>query len=246
MRRGRCSDCRGVSEWDRSVWPAPAAAQRSRDAAEDGSPRDRPREDRSSSIRSVGYVRAKYRCTGAGTLWVSVKQTADRTADPRLRPGGQQPDLGRLVRQPPRPGDVQWPVARQQLQGRPGRAITAGNTYGPLSKGKRLACSSACSTARPVDGDPGVRPELPQRRGSRSERSTHRHLARLLVGRERSAPAPVRDRRRMRPATGGYCVENVSCRRTWRTPSTWPASRRACRASRAADRRVRSSLTDSA
>lgn len=36
----------------------------------------------------VGYVFAIYRCTGAGSLWVSVKQTADRTADPRLMEEG--------------------------------------------------------------------------------------------------------------------------------------------------------------
>jgi hypothetical protein len=36
----------------------------------------------------VGYVHAIYRCTGAGTLWVSVKQTADRTRDPRLEEEG--------------------------------------------------------------------------------------------------------------------------------------------------------------
>jgi hypothetical protein len=34
------------------------------------------------------YVTALYRCTGEGTLWVSVKQTADRKADPRLAEEG--------------------------------------------------------------------------------------------------------------------------------------------------------------
>jgi hypothetical protein len=34
---------------------------------------------------TIGTVQVQYRCTGgASTLWVSVKQTADRTADPRL------------------------------------------------------------------------------------------------------------------------------------------------------------------
>jgi hypothetical protein len=36
----------------------------------------------------VGYVHAKYRCTGTGTLWVSVKQVADRSADPALAEEG--------------------------------------------------------------------------------------------------------------------------------------------------------------
>jgi hypothetical protein len=36
----------------------------------------------------VGYVFALYRCTGEGELWVSVKQTADRKADPRLAEEG--------------------------------------------------------------------------------------------------------------------------------------------------------------
>lgn len=34
--------------------------------------------------RTVATVHARYRCSGTGQLWVSVKQTADRTADPRL------------------------------------------------------------------------------------------------------------------------------------------------------------------
>ena len=33
---------------------------------------------------TVATFQARYRCTGEGTLWVSVKQTADRTADPAL------------------------------------------------------------------------------------------------------------------------------------------------------------------
>jgi hypothetical protein len=33
-------------------------------------------------------VQARYRCTGEAHLWVSVKQTADRTADPRLQEEG--------------------------------------------------------------------------------------------------------------------------------------------------------------
>ena len=33
-------------------------------------------------------VQARYRCTGEAHLWVSVKQTADRTADPRLEAEG--------------------------------------------------------------------------------------------------------------------------------------------------------------
>jgi len=33
-------------------------------------------------------VQARYRCTGEAHLWVSVKQTADRTADPRLEQEG--------------------------------------------------------------------------------------------------------------------------------------------------------------
>lgn len=33
-------------------------------------------------------VQARYRCTGEAHLWVSVKQTADRTADPRLTEEG--------------------------------------------------------------------------------------------------------------------------------------------------------------
>ena len=34
---------------------------------------------------TVGYVKAVYRCYGQGGLWVSVKQTADRSRDPRLQ-----------------------------------------------------------------------------------------------------------------------------------------------------------------
>ena len=33
-------------------------------------------------------VQARYRCTGEAHLWVSVKQTADRSADPRLMEEG--------------------------------------------------------------------------------------------------------------------------------------------------------------
>ena len=33
---------------------------------------------------TIGYLKAKYRCTGAGSLWISVKQTAARTQDPAL------------------------------------------------------------------------------------------------------------------------------------------------------------------
>jgi hypothetical protein len=33
-------------------------------------------------------VQARYRCTGEAHLWVSVKQTADRSADPRLQEEG--------------------------------------------------------------------------------------------------------------------------------------------------------------
>jgi hypothetical protein len=36
----------------------------------------------------VGHLAAIYRCSGEGTLWVSVKQTADRKADPALREEG--------------------------------------------------------------------------------------------------------------------------------------------------------------
>ena len=36
----------------------------------------------------VATVQARYRCTGEAHLWVSVKQTADRTADPRLTQEG--------------------------------------------------------------------------------------------------------------------------------------------------------------
>lgn len=38
--------------------------------------------------RTTATVHARYRCTGTGHLWVSVKQTADRTADPRLMQEG--------------------------------------------------------------------------------------------------------------------------------------------------------------
>jgi hypothetical protein len=37
---------------------------------------------------TVATVHARYRCTGTGHLWVSVKQVADRTADPRLTQEG--------------------------------------------------------------------------------------------------------------------------------------------------------------
>ena len=33
---------------------------------------------------TVAYLKAKYRCTGEGALWISVKQTAARTKDPAL------------------------------------------------------------------------------------------------------------------------------------------------------------------
>jgi hypothetical protein len=33
---------------------------------------------------TVAYLKAKYRCTGTGSLWISVKQTAARTKDPAL------------------------------------------------------------------------------------------------------------------------------------------------------------------
>jgi len=36
----------------------------------------------------VGHLAAIYRCSGEGSLWVSVKQTADRKADPALREEG--------------------------------------------------------------------------------------------------------------------------------------------------------------
>jgi poly(3-hydroxybutyrate) depolymerase len=36
----------------------------------------------------IGYVTAVYRCSGEGALWVSVKQTADRSRDPRLTQEG--------------------------------------------------------------------------------------------------------------------------------------------------------------
>ncbi len=36
----------------------------------------------------VGYVTAAYRCYGEGALWVSVKQVADRSKDPRLAEEG--------------------------------------------------------------------------------------------------------------------------------------------------------------
>jgi hypothetical protein len=37
---------------------------------------------------TVGYMTALYRCYGEGTLWVSVKQVADRSKDPALREEG--------------------------------------------------------------------------------------------------------------------------------------------------------------
>lgn len=37
---------------------------------------------------TVAYLKAIYRCTGEGTLWVSVKQTAARTKDPALTEEG--------------------------------------------------------------------------------------------------------------------------------------------------------------
>ncbi len=37
---------------------------------------------------TVGYVTAVYRCFGEGTLWVSVKQVADRSRDPGLTDDG--------------------------------------------------------------------------------------------------------------------------------------------------------------
>jgi hypothetical protein len=33
---------------------------------------------------TIAYLKAKYRCTGTGSLWISVKQTAARTQDPAL------------------------------------------------------------------------------------------------------------------------------------------------------------------
>jgi hypothetical protein len=33
---------------------------------------------------TVAYIKAKYRCTGEGSLWISVKQTAARDKDPAL------------------------------------------------------------------------------------------------------------------------------------------------------------------
>ena len=44
------------------------------------------RVDPSDPTRAV--VTARYRCTGEAHLWVSVKQTAERTADPRLAEEG--------------------------------------------------------------------------------------------------------------------------------------------------------------
>jgi hypothetical protein len=37
---------------------------------------------------TVGYLTALYRCYGEGTLWVSVKQTGDRTRNPALAEEG--------------------------------------------------------------------------------------------------------------------------------------------------------------
>ena len=37
---------------------------------------------------TIAYLKAKYRCTGEGTLWISVKQTAARTKDPALTQEG--------------------------------------------------------------------------------------------------------------------------------------------------------------
>ncbi len=37
---------------------------------------------------TVGYLTAVYRCYGEGALWVSVKQTSDRSRDPALREEG--------------------------------------------------------------------------------------------------------------------------------------------------------------
>lgn len=34
--------------------------------------------------RRVAYIPARYRCSGEGSLWASVKQVADRSRDPRL------------------------------------------------------------------------------------------------------------------------------------------------------------------
>jgi hypothetical protein len=37
---------------------------------------------------TVGYIDAEYRCHGEGALWISVKQTADRSKDPALAEEG--------------------------------------------------------------------------------------------------------------------------------------------------------------
>jgi hypothetical protein len=37
---------------------------------------------------TIAYMSALYRCYGEGTLWVSVKQVADRSKDPALREEG--------------------------------------------------------------------------------------------------------------------------------------------------------------
>jgi hypothetical protein len=55
---------------------------------------------------TIAYLKAKYRCTGEGTLWISVKQTAARTKDPALMEGESSQDLGRVVDEPPQRRDL--------------------------------------------------------------------------------------------------------------------------------------------
>jgi hypothetical protein len=37
---------------------------------------------------TIAYIKAEYRCHGEGALWISVKQTADRSKDPALAEEG--------------------------------------------------------------------------------------------------------------------------------------------------------------
>jgi hypothetical protein len=94
----------------------------------------------------VATVHARYVCSGQGHLWVSVKQTADRTADPRLSQEGSSAisTAWSDSHRNPVTCDGKWHAEKFTVD-----QVERGtsNMYGPLAKAKR-GCSSACSTRR--------------------------------------------------------------------------------------------------
>ena len=85
---------------------------------------------------TVAYIKAEYRCHGEGALWISVKQTADRSKDPALAEEGSSGISAAWSMSHRNP--VSCDGARPDLRRGPGRDVDVRRAASAAGQGLRL------------------------------------------------------------------------------------------------------------